>query len=396
MFNDRHTGLCFPSRCESLSEGLEENQLKTIHLHSFADASFAPYRFNNRRCLSGGAVYFERSLVRTTSKQQQALALSSCEAELYALQAICQESIAFSKLTHRLMFSLGEVEEREAVHVYMESDSSSAIQLLRAIDIPKKSRHVEIRLLWLREQLGSGQLFLKHRAGTSAWVARTSLSIGTRWVLFPWVVWCFNSWVKTSCLLLRLGCGSLLLWSCVVRISQVSGLRVSFPRYHMLVLPRTCRPREFSARFNRWWWMAANWFPCAFACKYSVQQWFSFEEVQWQCDWSWSGMGGYHFCSASLHEEGGFEFIWVAGEEWHLEQGRDSHFTGAALSWLRELDQAVQIWCEDFWRTSNWENFEVCSNSCWIHRMFVEKRVRMQLWDACKLERNRFHIHWVL
>ena len=167
MFNDRHTGLCFPSRCESLVEGLEENQLKTIHLHSFADASFAPYRFNNRRGLSGGAVYFERSLVRTTSKQQQALALSSCEAELYALQAICQESIAFSKLTHRLMFSLGEMEERQAVHVYMESDSSSAIQLLRAIDIPKKSRHVEIRLLWLREQLGSGHLFLKHRAGTS-------------------------------------------------------------------------------------------------------------------------------------------------------------------------------------------------------------------------------------
>ena len=81
MLNDRHTGLCFPSRCESLVEGLEENQLKTIHLHSFAEPSFAPYRFNNRRGLSGGAVYFERSLVRTTSKQQQALALSSCEAE---------------------------------------------------------------------------------------------------------------------------------------------------------------------------------------------------------------------------------------------------------------------------------------------------------------------------
>ena len=55
------------------------------YLHSFSDASFGPYRFNKRRGISGGDILCEGGVVRTFAKQQQALSLSSCEAELYAL-----------------------------------------------------------------------------------------------------------------------------------------------------------------------------------------------------------------------------------------------------------------------------------------------------------------------
>ena len=48
----------------------------------------------------------------------------------------------------------------------LESDSSSALQLVQALDMPKRSRHVEIRLLWLREQVGSGKISIQHRPGT--------------------------------------------------------------------------------------------------------------------------------------------------------------------------------------------------------------------------------------
>ena len=61
---------------------VDDAQLRSVHLHSFSDASHAPYRFNNRKGVSGGAVFFERSLVRSLSLQQQALSLRSCEAEL--------------------------------------------------------------------------------------------------------------------------------------------------------------------------------------------------------------------------------------------------------------------------------------------------------------------------
>ena len=163
--SDMHVALTFPSRDPSLESQVGEMQLRTMNLHCFSDASFAPYRFNKRRGISGGCVFFERSLVRSLARQQHALSLSSCEAELYALQSVCQESIAFGKLVHRVLFSLEEMDEADPVHVFLESDSSSALQLVKALDIPKKSRHVEIRLLWIREQLDSGRLHVLHRSG---------------------------------------------------------------------------------------------------------------------------------------------------------------------------------------------------------------------------------------
>ena len=146
---------------------VSSEQLQTIHLHLFSDASYAPYRFNGRRGLSGGAIFHESSLVRSLCRQQQALSLSSCEAELYALQSVSQESLSFAKLVHRVLCSIGEAAEEQEITIWIESDSRSAIDLLRSMDVPKRSRHVEIRLLWLREKLQAGKLKLQHRAGTS-------------------------------------------------------------------------------------------------------------------------------------------------------------------------------------------------------------------------------------
>ena len=57
-----------------------------VFLHLFCDASHAPYRFNKRKGISGQAIFFEKSLIRGISKQQQATSLSSCESELYSTQ----------------------------------------------------------------------------------------------------------------------------------------------------------------------------------------------------------------------------------------------------------------------------------------------------------------------
>ena len=169
LFTDMRCCLCLPSRDTTLQSKVCEEQMQTVHLHSFSDASHGTYRFNGRKGLSGGAIFFEGGLVRSLSRQQQALSLSLCEAELYGLQSGSQESIAFSRVVHRLMFALGELDEEEPVTIFIESDSSAAILLLRSLDVPNRSRHVEIRLLWLREQLNSGRLKLKHRPGAENW-----------------------------------------------------------------------------------------------------------------------------------------------------------------------------------------------------------------------------------
>ena len=41
----------------------------------------------------------------------------------------------------------------------------SAIQLLPRVDLPRKSRHVEIRVLWLKSKLDDGFLKIHHRYG---------------------------------------------------------------------------------------------------------------------------------------------------------------------------------------------------------------------------------------
>ena len=50
--------------------------------------------------------------------------------------------------------------------ILLESDSSSALQVLVGQDIPKRSRHVEIRLAWMNSKMASGELEIEHRAGT--------------------------------------------------------------------------------------------------------------------------------------------------------------------------------------------------------------------------------------
>ena len=164
LYSDKNVHLMLPSpEYDALS--FPERSRMNQFLHAFADASFAPYRFNARRGISGGVVFCEGGLVRSFARQQQALSLSSCEAELYALQMTTQESVAFTKFCHRVLFSLGEVSEPEVVEVMLESDSSSALQLIQALDLPKRSRHVEIRLLWIRGQVESGKVKIRHRPG---------------------------------------------------------------------------------------------------------------------------------------------------------------------------------------------------------------------------------------
>ena len=74
---------------------------KLYYIHGFCDASFTPYRFNGRRGLTGGALFVEGSLIRSTARQQQSVALSSCESELFALQTVTQEAVGSDRTCAR-------------------------------------------------------------------------------------------------------------------------------------------------------------------------------------------------------------------------------------------------------------------------------------------------------
>ena len=177
LFDDVGTCLRLPSpEYENLMIGPARHSI----LHSFSDASFAPYRFNGRKGISGGVVFCEGALVRSLARQQQSVSLSSCEAELYALQMVAQESVAFSNFCHRVYVGIGEMRERDVPQILLESDSSSALQLLVGQDIPKRSRHVEIRMAWMKAKISANELLVEHRAGTDNVADLFTKCLGTK------------------------------------------------------------------------------------------------------------------------------------------------------------------------------------------------------------------------
>ena len=148
----------------------EENHLneKDVIVHS--DAAFAPMRAFERRSTSGAVLIYRQVTLKCFSRHQHAVSLSSCEAELHALQAAVQEAIGLARTLAFVLKSLKLrkdlpaldcLEEGECpLRIQLRTDSLSGKQLLESYDLQKKSRHIEIRLCWLRKLLGSGLLDL--------------------------------------------------------------------------------------------------------------------------------------------------------------------------------------------------------------------------------------------
>ena len=93
------------------------------------------------------------------------VSLSSMEAELFALQGVAQELASLGKLVGRVLKSLGRISVDELPSLLM-TDSESSLKLLKNLDTPRKSRHLEIKLEWIKMQVNSGKLVVVFKRGT--------------------------------------------------------------------------------------------------------------------------------------------------------------------------------------------------------------------------------------
>ena len=143
-----------------------------------------------RRSVSGTCFIFQQCLMKCFSRHHSAVTLSSCEAELVALQSGVQEGIG---LLRTLGFVLGrlypwvdiipqdaqvtwydeaESDDEDSMKVsylfplVVKTDSLSGKMLLEASDLQRKSRHIEIKVYWLRELMDRKVLLLSHVPGT--------------------------------------------------------------------------------------------------------------------------------------------------------------------------------------------------------------------------------------
>ena len=160
MKGDMKVVLRIPNECEALMS----DAFEIPHVVAFSDASHAPMKSTGRRGVTGGVLTYGCCCIKTLSRHQQLVSLSSMESELHALQHVAQEMSALQKVIWRILNTFQEVKVTEVPGV-LYSDSESALKLLRNLDVPRKSRHLEIRIEWIKERVSLGQLSLIFRKG---------------------------------------------------------------------------------------------------------------------------------------------------------------------------------------------------------------------------------------
>ena len=163
---DRNVAVRLPASGDSLKQSSHFDG--QVHLICFSDASHASLPATKRRGISGGVLSVNGFVVKTLSRHQQMISLSSMESELFALQHAAQEMSSLGRIVARILRSFQETNLQEVPGVLF-SDSESGLKLLRNMNIPLRSRHLEIRIEWLKGRVEEQKLFLefRRRRGTS-------------------------------------------------------------------------------------------------------------------------------------------------------------------------------------------------------------------------------------
>jgi hypothetical protein len=122
-------------------------------LHGFSDAGFAECRLD-RKFTSGTCQFLGFYLVSLSSRKQSSVAQSTTEAEYVAAASCCSQLLWITYT----MSDFGE----EYTHVPLQCDSTSAISVAKNPMLHSKTKHIEVRYHFLRDNVEKGKIALIH------------------------------------------------------------------------------------------------------------------------------------------------------------------------------------------------------------------------------------------
>jgi len=143
------------------------HQKDTKELVCYVDSDWAGCT-RTRKSTSGGVVTLGAHCVKTWSSTQSVIALSSGEAEFYALIEGASRSLGIQSLMEDMGYD---------VNVTLKSDSSSA----RSISLRKgcgKVRHLQVKYLWLQHEVFDKALKIEKVKGTE-----NPADVGTKYLM---------------------------------------------------------------------------------------------------------------------------------------------------------------------------------------------------------------------
>jgi hypothetical protein len=131
-------------------------EVDTVEVYSDSDWGG---KVGSRKSTSGGAILMGKHCIKTWSSTQGATALSSAEAEFYALV----EAVLRAKGLITVAMELGFADLRTEVKAATDSSAAKSFVSRRGLG---KMKHIEIRDLWLQEEVLKGQVEVMKVKGT--------------------------------------------------------------------------------------------------------------------------------------------------------------------------------------------------------------------------------------
>ena len=120
---------------------------------AMADANWAT---SDGKSITGGAIYAGSCLIHHLCRTQATIALSSCEAELLALNSVASEG----KMVQRILAEMQPDPDTE-VKLMLCTDSTSAIAAVDRLGFGKRLRHMQVKQFWLQEEVRAGRLTIE-------------------------------------------------------------------------------------------------------------------------------------------------------------------------------------------------------------------------------------------
>jgi len=139
---------------ETINHGLIFSKADNPKLTCFTDADWAGDQ-SNRRSTSGMVTMINRGPISYHAKQQSVVALSTCEAEYIAGCTAVQELVWLRRFLKELKVPYGQ-------NTVLKCDNQSAVKLIKNPEFHKRSKHIEIRFHYIREQFSKKEFNVEY------------------------------------------------------------------------------------------------------------------------------------------------------------------------------------------------------------------------------------------
>lgn len=124
------------------------------HLIGFSDADYAR-DLETRRSVSGYAFNMANGIVTWSSQRQKLVTLSTTEAEYVAAAAAAKEATWLRKL-------LSDIGYQSDIPTCLFVDNQSSIRLIKNPVFHKRTKHIDIRYHYIREQVENGEISVEY------------------------------------------------------------------------------------------------------------------------------------------------------------------------------------------------------------------------------------------